>query len=223
MKRHYWYYTDLPVFEAAAKIRETILPIFHKNMNELRLNVAQTIRSNKSTRKKTTWEDTNIGFLEDTKDVRIPVKCSESFFDAIDQQVIAYHKATVKGIDSRIGFWFEVILLSHPDGGTVFKVFSTIWEYGNALWGEDWCRDYSYWDDGPKNEEDSAEDWAERLRFWEYATENDLTTSQYVSIVPPPWYESATENQDALNEVCSIIGFDPLPELAHTPGAVRNY
>ena len=83
MKRHYWYYTDLPVFEAAAKIRETILPIFHKNMNELRLNVAQTIRSNKSTRKKTAWEDTNIGFLEDTKDVRIPVKCSESFFDAI--------------------------------------------------------------------------------------------------------------------------------------------
>ena len=36
MKRHYWYYTDLPVFEAAAKIRDTILPIFYKNMNELR-------------------------------------------------------------------------------------------------------------------------------------------------------------------------------------------
>lgn len=222
MKRHYWYHTDLPVFEAAEKIRETIIPIFQKSMNELRLNVAQTIRSN-STRENTTWEDTGIGFLDETKGDLIPVKDSASFFDAIDRQVRAYHDATIKTLDSRVGLWFEVVLLPHTDGGTVFKVFSTVWEYSNVLWFEEWCRDYSYWDNGPKYEEDSEEDWAARKLFWEDAVKRDLTSSQYVSVVPPNWCEGAINNQASLNEVCSILELDPLPELTHSSGVVRDY
>ena len=223
MKRHYWYHTDLPVFEAAVKIRETIFPIFHKNMNELRLNVAQTVRSNQSDQKESTWEDTGIGFLDETKEDLIPIKDSACFFSAIDRQVCAYHTASIKRLDSRIGFWFEVILLPHPDGGTVFKVFSTVWDYSAALWRESWCRDYSYWDNSPKYEEDSEEDWAARKKFWEDAAERNLTTSQYVSIVPPTWYEDAAGNWASLTEVCSTVGFDPLPKFTHSPGAVRDY
>ena len=223
MKRYWWYHTDLAVFEAAAKIRETILPIFQKNMNAIRLSVAQTIRSHKNEGKQATWADTGIRFLEETSGTRIPAEDDTCFFDAIDQQVRNHHKACIKAIDGKVECWFEVILLPHPDGGTVFKVFSNTWEYSKSLWEEDWCRDYSYWDNNPKEEEDSEEDWDARQRFWKYAEEHNLTDTQYVSIVPPTWYESVTANMDALNEVCSIIGFDPMLPFKHSPGAVRNY
>ena len=223
MKRHYWYHTDLPVFKAAAKIRETMFPIFDNSMKALRLIVAQAVRSNKNDGKQATWEDTGISFLEDTRDNKIPAEDSARFFDAIDQQVYGYHKASIKRLDNQVDFWFEVVLLPHPDSGTVFKVFSTTWEYSDTLWNEGWCRDYSYWDNQPKYEEDSEEGWAARRRFWEDAADKKLTDTQYVSIVPPTWHESSSANAAALNEVCSIIGFDPLPEFTHSPGVVRDY
>lgn len=223
MKRHFWYHTDLPVFEAAAKIRETILPIFHENMNELRRSVAQTVCNHKIIRKVPTWGDTGRNFLDNSLNIAIPIIDRTSFFDAIDRQVCAYHKASIKRFDSKVGFWFEVVLLPHPEGGTVFKVFSTTLDYSYTLWDEDWCRDYSYWDNEPKDEEDSEEDWADRKRFWDFAAKHNLTDTQYVSIVPPTWHEGAASNSEALNEVCSMMGFDPLPEFTDSPGVVRNY
>lgn len=68
---------------------------------------------------------------------------------------------------SRASIGYQVVLMRGPNPGQIiFHIYSESHEYTEALNSQDWCQDFSYWDNTDKDNDVSEEDWEARAKFW---------------------------------------------------------
>lgn len=61
---------------------------------------------------------------------------------------------------SPLDIFYDTIIMRGPDSGTVvFKALSENRDYTEALTTQDWCSDFSYWNNTDRDDNVSEEEW----------------------------------------------------------------
>ena len=92
-----------------------------------------------------------------------------SAFDKIDAlyQRMSELKKCARRTLTPADIFYDAIIMRGPDSGTVvFKVFSENPAYTQALNTQDWCRDFSYWNNTDRDDNVSEEEWERRAQYW---------------------------------------------------------
>lgn len=177
--------TSMDAFDAAARIREAINPVFFDAFNEQLQRLDERLRYNVNI----TWEgadldDYRVGLPSNSQRV-LPARITEygqcSTFVMIDA---LYHRMMdLKNCERRtlspLDIFYDTIIMRGPDSGTVvFKVFSENHDYTEALTTQDWCSDFSYWNNTDRDDNVSEEEWEKRAQYWRetpYAPVGDIS------------------------------------------------
>lgn len=71
---------------------------------------------------------------------------------------------------SPLDIFYDALIMRGPEEDTVvFKVFSECQDYTETLSTQDWCSDFSYWNNTDQDENVSEKEWKRRERFWDAA------------------------------------------------------
>lgn len=69
---------------------------------------------------------------------------------------------------SDVDIFYDVQIMRGPEDNTiVFKVFSECRDYTKALETQDWCSDFSYWNNTDKDDDVTEEEWERRKKYWD--------------------------------------------------------
>lgn len=166
IKAYGWFITNLDVFEAMNRIKETIDPVFLTSAAQNVKVAAEAVLN--AGGKEITWNDTdlrcfdsNIGQQVIPKKKRIGRLGEELMVYTEDLRRAEEHTFS----DADIGY--EVIMLPGPNkGDVVFRVFSVPSAYTRALAQQEWCSDFSYWNNTDRDKSISEEEWERREVFW---------------------------------------------------------
>lgn len=165
--------TDLNVFDAAQRIRDTINPVFYEAFNKQLQRLDERLRYNINI----TWEgadldDYRVDLPSNSQRV-LPAWITEygqcSTFDTIDSlyQRMMDLKNCERRTLSPLDISYDTIIMRGPDDNTVvFKVLSENPAYTEALNTQNWCSDFSYWNNTDKDENVSEEEWERRAQYW---------------------------------------------------------
>ena len=177
--------TDLNVFDAAQRIRDTINPVFYEAFNKQLQRLDERLRYNINI----TWEgadldDYRVDLPSNSQRV-LPAWITEysqcSTFDMIDSlyQRMMDLKNCERRTLSPLDIFYDTIIMRGPDDNTVvFKVLSENPAYTEALNTQNWCSDFSYWNNTDKDENVSEEEWERRAQYWReipYAPVGDIS------------------------------------------------
>lgn len=150
---------SMDVFDAAARIREAINPVFFNAFNEQLQRLDERLRYNINI----TWEGADLDDyrvdLPSNNQRVLPAWITEysqcSTFDMID--ALYQRMMDLKNCERRtlspLDIFYDTIIMRGPDENTVvFKVLSENPDYTKALNTQDWCSDFSYWNNTDKDE-----------------------------------------------------------------------
>lgn len=173
-KAYDYFITDLNAFDAAARIREAINPVFFDAFNEQLQRLDERLRYNVNI----TWEGADLDdyhFDLPSNNRRVlPARITEysqcSTFDIIDalyqrmMDLKNYERRTLSPLD----IFYDTIIMRGPEDNTiVFKVFSECRDYTKALETQGWCSDFSYWNNTDKDDDVTEEEWERRKKYWD--------------------------------------------------------
>lgn len=177
--------TDLNVFDAAQRIRDTINPVFYEAFNKQLQRLDERLRYNINI----TWEgadldDYRVDLPSNSQRV-LPAWITEygqcSTFDMVD--ALYQRMMDLKNCERRtlspLDIFYDTQIMRGPDDNTVvFKVLSENPAYTEALNTQNWCSDFSYWNNTDKDENVSEEEWERRAQYWReipYAPVGDIS------------------------------------------------
>ena len=166
IKAYDWFITNLDAFEVMNQIKETIDPIFLDNTSKnLKIAADAVLKSNGN---EITWNDTDLRCF--SSDLGKQVLPNKKRIGRLGEELLVY----IEGLrrtkahtfsDADIGY--EVAMLHGPiKGDVVFRVFSESKAYTRALAQQEWCSDFSYWNNTDRDESISEEEWERREAFW---------------------------------------------------------
>lgn len=168
-KAYDYFITDLNVFDAADHIRETINPVFFDSFREQLNLLDERLQENVNS----TWDATFLADLPSDNRRILPARITDinqcSDFDKIDAlyERMSELKKCARRTLTPVDIFYDAIIMRGPDSGTVvFKVFSEHDAYTEALNAQDWCSDFSYWNNTDKDDNVSEEEWERRAQYW---------------------------------------------------------
>ena len=168
-KAYDYFITGLSVFDAADHIRETINPVFFDAFREQLDLLDERLQENANA----TWDETFLADLPSDNQRILPAYITDinqcSAFDKIDAlyQRMSELKNCARRTLAPADIFYDVTIMRGPDTNTVvFKVFSENHAYTEALNTQDWCRDFSYWDNTDRDENVTEEEWERRAQYW---------------------------------------------------------
>lgn len=166
IKAYDWFITNLDVFEAMNRIKETINPIFLDNTSKILKIAADAVL--KSNGGEITWNDTNLRCF--SSDLGKQVLPKKKRIGRLGEELLVYTEGLRRTeahtfSDADIGY--EVAMLAGPrTGDVVFRVFSESNAYTRALAQQTWCSNFSYWNNTDRDQSISEEEWERREVFW---------------------------------------------------------
>ena len=168
-KAYDYFITGLSVFDAADHIRETINPVFFDAFREQLDLLDERLQKNVNA----TWDETFLADLPSDNQRILPARITDinqcSAFDKIDAlyQRMSELKKGARRTLTPVDIFYDVTIMRGPDSGTVvFKVFSENPAYTEALNAQDWCSEFSYWNNTDKDDNVSEEEWERRAQYW---------------------------------------------------------
>lgn len=166
IKAYDWFITDLGIWEVVDKIRDIVEPIFMSGMYDLTRLAAEFVAQDPDA----TWEDSPLWASSSVPTNSKPILDRSGKLLWLPSQVYKHMKAcqevAVHSL-SKASIGYQVVLMRGPNlGQIVFHVYSESSEYTEALNSQDWCQDFSYWDNTDKDNDVSEEDWEARAKFW---------------------------------------------------------
>lgn len=168
-KAYDYFITGLSVFDAADHIRETINPVFFDAFREQLDLLDERLQGNVNA----TWDETFLADLPSDNQRILPTHITDinqcSTFDTIDAlyQRMSELKKCARRTLTPADIFYDASIMRGPDSGTVvFKVFSENPAYTQALNTQDWCRDFSYWNNTDRDDNVSEEEWERRAQYW---------------------------------------------------------
>lgn len=166
IKAYDWFITNLDAFEVMNQIKETIDPIFLDNTSKnLKIAADAVLKSNGN---EITWNDTDLRCF--SSDFGKQVLPNKKRIGRLGEDLLVYTEGLRQTkvytfSDADIGY--EVAMLPGPNkGDVVFRVFSESKAYTRALAQQEWCSDFSYWNNTDRDESISEEEWERREAFW---------------------------------------------------------
>ena len=167
IKAYDWFITDLDVWDATDKIRNVVEPIFMKGMYDLSRQAADFVAQHPDA----TWNDSPLWASSSVSTSDKLILDQSDALLWLPSQVYKHMKACqdveVHSL-SRASIGYQVVLMRGPNPGQIiFRVYSEIREYTEALSSQDWCQDFSYWDNTDKDDGVPEEDWEVRASFWD--------------------------------------------------------
>lgn len=182
-KAYDYFITDLSVFDEADRIRETINPVFFDAFREQLDLLNERLQENVNA----TWDATFLADLPSDNQRILPAhitdinRCSD--FDKIDAlyERMSELKNSTRRTLSDMDIFYDVLIMRGPEDNTiVFKVFSENHAYTEALTSQNWCGDFSYWNNTDRDDNVSEEEWERRAQYWRdipYAPVGDISIS----------------------------------------------
>lgn len=175
-KAYDYFITNLGVFEAADRIRETINPIFFAKFREQLERLGERLRHDANlTWKGASFDSLFVDLPSDTKRI-LPEyiddydKCSKHDSVTTLYRRMEELKNTSMRTLSPLDIFYDALIMRGPEEDTVvFKVFSECQDYTEALSTQDWCSDFSYWNNTDRDESVSEGEWERRKRFYDAA------------------------------------------------------
>lgn len=173
-KAYDYFITDLNVFDAADRIRETIVPVFLDRFRQQQERLSERLRYNVNL----TWEDADL----DEFPVNLPSDNQRILHEYITDYSQCDTYALVRALYTRmtelknsatrtlsdVDIFYDVQIMRGPEDNTiVFKVFSECRDYTKALETQGWCSDFSYWNNADKDDDVTEEDWERRKKYWD--------------------------------------------------------
>lgn len=166
IKAYDWFITTHDAFETMNLIKETIEPIFMASTAQNIKIAADAVL--KAGDKEITWNDTALQYFG--SDLGKQVLPAKKRIGRLGYEVIVYTeklRQTKVHTFSDADIGYEVTLLPGPTtGDVVFRVFSESRDYTKALAQQEWCSDFSYWNNTDRNENISEKEWEQREAFW---------------------------------------------------------
>lgn len=171
IKQYHWILVEnADLFELMDKIKQVIEPIFFEKMSENIMIAADAVLN--AGGKEITWNDTPLMAIE-------PNRCfqySKEKLPAKDRlhwlvgEVISFsnHLNKINSVTfSKADIGYEVSVLPGPSkGDVIFRVFSEMNDYNEALSNQNLGADFSYWNNVDKDDNISDEDWSVRENYW---------------------------------------------------------
>lgn len=172
IKQYHWILVEnADLFELMDKIKQVIEPVFFEKMSENIMIAADAVLS--ADGKEITWNDTPLMAMEPNRcfqysGEKLPAK---DRLHRIVGEVISFsnHLSKINSVTfSKADIGYEVAMIPGPNkGDVVFRVFSEINDYNEALSTQNLGRDFSYWNNVDKDDNISDEDWNTRKNYWE--------------------------------------------------------
>lgn len=172
IKQYNWILVkDANLFEIMKEIKKVIEPIFFEHMDKNIMTAAQVVIDARG--EQVTWNDTSFAALEPREGFQyskkaLPVK--DRLHRLVDEMVrFTDHLHKINSVTfSPADIGYTVCMLPGPDAGdVVFRVFSELREYNNALDTSGLGEDFSYWNNTDKDDHMSDEEWELRRSYWE--------------------------------------------------------
>lgn len=173
-KAYDYFITDLGVFDAADRIRETIVPVFLDRFRRQQERLSERLRQDVNL----TWEDADLDLFfvnlpSDNKRILHEYITDYSQCDTHSLVRTLYARMTELKNSTRrtlsdMDIFYDVQIMRGPEDNTiVFKVFSECRDYTEALETQDWCSDFSYWNNTDKDDDVTEEEWEHRKKYWD--------------------------------------------------------
>ena len=161
--------TDLSVFDAADRIRETINPVFFDAFRDQLDILDERLQENVNA----TWDETFLADLPSDNQRILPThitdinQCSNFYkIDALYERMSELKKCARRTL-TPVDIFYDAIIMRGPDSGAVvFKVFSENTAYTEAPEQADWCSDFSYWNNTDRDDNVTEEEWERRAQYW---------------------------------------------------------
>lgn len=166
IKAYDWFITDLDAFEAMNRIKEIIDPVFLNNTAQNIKIAADAVL--KAEGEEITWDDTDLRCF--SSDLGNQVLPNKKRIGRLGEELLVYTESLRRTkvhtfSDADIGY--EVAMLPGPiKGDVVFRVFSESNAYTRALAQQEWCSNFSYWNNTDRDASISEEEWKRREVFW---------------------------------------------------------
>lgn len=173
-KAYDYFITDLSVFDAADRIRETIIPVFLDRFRQQQERLSERLQYNVNL----TWEDADldefpVNLPSDSQRI-LPANVNDYSQLSTWESVQALYgrmtelKNSTRRTLSPVDIFYDVQIMRGPEDNTiVFKVFSECRDYTKALETQDWCRDFSYWNNTDKDDDVTEKEWERRKQYWD--------------------------------------------------------
>ena len=198
-KAYDYFITDLNVFDAADHIRETINPVFFDSFREQLNLLDERLQENVNA----TWDKTFLADLPSDNQRILPTRITDinqcSDFDKIDvlYERMSELKKCARRTISDMDIFYDAIIMRGPDDNTVvFKVFSENTAYTEALNTQDWCRDFSYWNNTDRDENVTEEEWERRSQYWRDMPYKPMSELSVGFTQPPMFTVTININRD---------------------------
>ena len=171
IKQYHWILVEnADLFELMDKIKQIIEPVFFEKMSENIMIAANAVLN--AGGKEITWNDTPLMAMEPNRcfqysKEKLPAK---DRLHRIVGGVISFsnHLNKINSVTfSKADIGYEVTMLPGPSKGDVlFRVFSEVNDYNEALSNQNLGKDFSYWNHVDKDDKVSDEDWGIRENYW---------------------------------------------------------
>ena len=143
IKAYGWFITNIDAFEAMSRIKEIIDPVFLTSTARNVKVAAEAVLN--AGGKEITWNDTDLRcFGSDLGKQVLPKRIGR-----LGEELLVYTEGlrqTEAHTFSDADIGYEVIMLPGPNkGDVVFRVFSVSSAYTRVLAQQEWCSDFSYW------------------------------------------------------------------------------
>ena len=166
IKAYGWFITNIDAFEAMSRIKETIDPVFLTSTARNVKVAAEAVLN--AGGKEITWNDTDLRCF--SSDLGKQVLPNKKRIGRLGEELLVYTESLRRTkvhtfSDADIGY--EVAMLPGPiNGDVVFRVFSESNAYTRALAQQEWCSNFSYWNNTDRDASISEEEWKRREVFW---------------------------------------------------------
>lgn len=201
-KAYDYFITDLNVFDAADRIRETIIPVFLDRFRQQQERLSERLQYNVNL----TWEDAGldefpVNLPSDSQRI-LPANVNDYSQLRTWESVQALYtrmtelKNSTRRTLSPVDIFYDVQIMRGPEDDTiVFKVFSECRDYTKALETQDWCRDFSYWNNTDKDDDVTEKEWERRKQYWD-AMPYTPPSESAVGFTQPCEYAITLANRD---------------------------
>lgn len=197
-KAYDYFITDLIVFDAADHIRETINPVFFNAFREQLNLLDERLQENVNA----TWDETFLADLPSDNQRILPARitdinqCSDFAKIAALYERMSELKNSTRRTLSDMDIFYDVQIMRGPDDNTVvFKVFSENPAYTEAINAQEWCSDFSYWNNTDKDDDVTEEEWERRKKYWD-AMPYTPPSESAVGFTQPGEYAITLANRD---------------------------
>ena len=171
IKQYNWILVkDVNPFEIMEEIKKVIEPIFFECMSKNIMTAAQVVIDARG--EQVTWNDTSFAALEPREGFQYSKKAlpAKDRLHRLVGEMVRFtdHLHKINSVTfSPADIGYTVCMLPGPDAGdVVFRVFSELKTYNDALKTSGLGEDFSYWDNVDKDDHLPDEEWENRKNYW---------------------------------------------------------